>query len=178
MAADASAEHLFAADEAIFQLLEDSLHDAGHTWQDEEVADLKPRRTRDRVRQQHRTLRDHRHAQPRLVQVARRVMGFEQALGLRVHDQQNPEGVGDTLGGDVVMGRTDPTRRKDIVEDTSDLVHGGYDHIGVIRYYPRLTQPYTDLVEPLGEIRQVGVLGAARQDLVADDQDTGGDDPW
>src|SRR5208282_347271 len=40
LAADAAAEHPLAADEAVLQLLEDPLHDAGHAGQDEDIADL------------------------------------------------------------------------------------------------------------------------------------------
>ncbi len=46
--------------------------------------------------------------------------------------------------------------------------------VGVVGDDPRLAQPDADLVEALGEKGQVRVLRAARQDLVADDQDAGG----
>ena len=46
---------------------------------------------------------------------------------------------------------------------------------GIVRDHPRLAQPDADIVQPLGEKGEVGVLRAAGQDLVADDQDAGGD---
>ena len=175
MAADAAAQHLVAADEAVFQLLEDPLHDARHAGQNKDIADLEAGRARDRVGQQRRALGHHRHAQPRLVEMARRVMGFEQPLRLGMHDQRHAKGVGDALRGDVVMGRADAAGREHIIEAAPHLVDGGDDHLGIVRDDPRLAQPDAGLVQPLGEKGEVGVLGAAGQDLVADDQDAGGD---
>src|SRR5271168_1530718 len=49
VAADAAAQHLVAAHEPIFQLLEYALHDARHAGKNIDIADLETRGTRDRV---------------------------------------------------------------------------------------------------------------------------------
>ena len=79
---------LGTANEAVLQLLEDPLHDARHTRQDKDIADLEPRGTRDRVGEKRGALGNHRHPQARLIQMTGRVMGFEQPLRLGMHDQR------------------------------------------------------------------------------------------
>src|SRR4029077_20520321 len=74
------------------------------------------------------------------------------------------------------MSRADPAGGEDVIEGTPHLVDGGYDDAGIVGNHPRFPQPNPDLVQPLREEAEIGVLGASRQDLVADDQDAGGDD--
>jgi len=72
------------------------------------------------------------------------------------------------------MRRTDAAGGEDIVELLPHLVDRRDDRLGDVGNDAHLAQPHADLVEPLGDERQIGVLGAARQDLVADDEETGG----
>ncbi len=75
------------------------------------------------------------------------------------------------------MGRADPAGGEDVIEPPAHLVDRGDDDLGHVGNDPRLAQPDPGLVEPAGKKAQILVLGAARQDLVADDQHAGGDDP-
>ena len=72
------------------------------------------------------------------------------------------------------MGRADPAGRKHVIEFPADFVDGGDDDRRVVGDDPRLAQPDPGLAQPGREESQVRVLGASRQDLVADDQDAGG----
>jgi hypothetical protein len=103
-------------------------------------------------------------------------MGLEQPLRLGVHDQRHPEGIGDRSRGDVVMRRADPAGREDIIETGPHLVDRRYDHADVIGDHPRFAQPDADRGQPPGEEGEIGVRRTPGQDLVTDNQDTGGDD--
>src|SRR5579872_3003079 len=74
------------------------------------------------------------------------------------------------------MRRADAAGREDIIELGPDLVHRRNDLLDDIGNDPRFTQAYPNFVQSFGEKGEVGVLGAARQDLVADDHDAGGHD--
>src|SRR3546814_17480958 len=72
--------------------------------------------------------------------------------------------------GDVVVGRADPSGREDVVVARAQRVHRIDDlslHIG---HDARLAQLDAAQVELGAEIFEVHVMGAAGQDLVADDQ--------
>ena len=85
------------------------------------------------------------------------------------------ERLGDAVGGDVVVGRADAPGGEDVVELGPHLVQGGDDRLLDIGHHPAFHQPHAQLVQLEGQELQVGVLGAAAQDLVADDQQAGGD---
>src|SRR5262249_44991163 len=83
--------------------------------------------------------------------------------------------LGDTVGGNVVVGRTDAAGGEDVVEPGAHLVHGIDDGLLDVGDNPYFHQPDSQLVQFQRQELQVGVLGAAAQDLVADDQQAGGD---
>src|SRR5215472_9322738 len=175
MAADAPAPHLLAAPKAMFELLEDPLHDAWHPGKHENIANLKPWGPRNGIGEQRCPFRDHRHAHPRRVQITRRVVSFEKPLRLWMKVQRHTKSIGNGLCGDVVVGRANSARGKDIVEDPPHRVDRGYYCRRVIRDHPCLPHPDPDLVKPSGEKSEVGVLRAPGKNLIPDDQDTGGD---
>ena len=76
------------------------------------------------------------------------------------------------------MSGADPAGGEDVIEGSPHLVDGGHDDPGIVGDHPRFPQPDADLVQSLREEAEIGVLGAPGQDLVADDQYTGGDDFW
>ena len=86
------------------------------------------------------------------------------------------EGARHILRGDVVMRRADAAGGEEIVELGAQLVDGGDDRVGDVGDDARLAQGHADLVEADGDVVEVGVLRAAGEDLVADDQDGGGND--
>ena len=85
------------------------------------------------------------------------------------------EGLGDAVGGDVVVRRADAAGGEDVVELLAHLVHGGDDRRLDVGDDPAFRDPDAEQAELGGEVLDVGVLGAAAQDLVADDEDAGGD---
>ena len=76
------------------------------------------------------------------------------------------------------MGGTDAAGGQDIVEGGADLVDGVDDDVLDIGDDAGLAHTHTGLAEHGGHVVQVGVLGASRQDLVADDQHAGGVDAF
>ena len=83
----------------------------------------------------------------------------------------HPEGGGDALAGDVVVGRADAAGGEHQVEAGAALVHGLDDGAGDVGDDADLADRQAEGAQALGEETDVGVLGAAREDLVADDQD-------
>ena len=57
-----------------------------------------------------------RHAQARLIQVLLGDVFEQHGAGARVHVDGDTEGLGDGVGGDVVMGRADAAGGEDVVE--------------------------------------------------------------
>src|SRR5690242_15046649 len=108
--------------------------------------------------------------------MARRVVALEQPPSFGMRDKGEAKRIGDALRGDVVMGRADTAGRKDIVKAAPHFVDRGHNDVVVVRNDPRLAQPDPGFAQTLCEKCQIGILRAVRQDLVADDQDTGGDD--
>ena len=102
-------------------------------------------------------------------------MGFEQPARFGMNDERDAKRRRDALGRDVVMRRADAAGRQDVIEFAPDLVDGRDDRRGIVGDDSRLAQPHAGLVETLGEKPQIRVLDAAGEDLVADDQNAGGD---
>ncbi len=115
------------------------------------------------------------HAQPRLVELARLVVAGQQRHRPVVQHQRDAEGLGDAGRGDVVMRRPDAPGGEDIVVARAGLVDG-VDDVGLdIGDDAGLAQADAERRQLLGEEAEIHVLGAAGQDLVADDQDGGRD---
>ena len=73
------------------------------------------------------------------------------------------------------MGRADAAGGEDIVVARAQRVERGDDLVLDVGHDARLAQIDADVGEIFGDIADVAVLGAAGQDLVADDENGGGD---
>ena len=78
------------------------------------------------------------------------------------------------IGGDVVMGGADTAGGDHIVIAGAQGVQRRHDLVEHIGHRPRLGQLHPMGPEIAGDVAQVGVAGATRQDFVADDQHGGG----
>ena len=114
-----------------------------------------------------------RHPLPRLIEFPRPVGGRHSPESFGMDRPFHPKGLRDAFGGDVVVRRPDPAGGEDIGEFSAHLVDRRDDRLRDVRDDPRLAQPDADLVQPRGDIGKVRVLRPAREDLVADDEDTG-----
>src|SRR3546814_4247951 len=72
-------------------------------------------RSRDRIVEQRRARRRVGHAQARVVDLVRGVIGAQPRLSLGMADQRDAERLGDAFGGDVVMGRADAAGGEHVV---------------------------------------------------------------
>src|SRR5262249_43941572 len=95
-------------------------------------------------------------------------------FGMKV--QAHTESLRHAIGGDVVVGRADTAGGKHIGVFHAQPVESLHDRGGVVGDNPHLFQVNADGGEVIGDIADVPVLGAARQDLVADHQHGSGDD--
>ena len=157
--------------------VEHGLHDLGHAGEDEDVLDANAGRARNRVLDQAGVLGRVGHREPRLVdlEAAARVRRQQDLDGLRVADKFLAERLGDRRGGDVVVGRADAARREDVVEGGTARIDGRDDGVLIVGNDAHLFQPDAELVQTAAEKGQIGVLRAARENLVADDDQRGGD---
>ena len=73
------------------------------------------------------------------------------------------------------MGRPDAAGREEIGVAGAQPVHGLDDLLHFVGHHADLFQVDADIGEIFGDIADVLVLGAARQDLVSDDEKGGGD---
>ena len=136
------------------------------------VLHRKARRGGNRIVDQDRPFGNARHAHPRLVELkpAAVVMPRQKIARVVADMKRKAEGGGNRIGGDVVMGRPDPARGEDVVIARPKRVQRSHDGILHVRHDPRLFQ-----VDTLGrklprKVMHVRVAGAARKDLVPDDE--------
>src|SRR5688572_21029758 len=101
-------------------------------------------------------------------------MAQQPVIGLLVDADLDPESLGDGVGGDVVMGGADAAGGDDVIELHPALVDRVDDRVFDIGNDASLAQPHADLVQVHRQERQIGVLGAAGQDFVADHDQAGG----
>ena len=99
--------------------------------------------------------------------------GARHRPGVALHG--HAERLGQRRRGDVVVGRADAAGGEHVVVGGAQLVDGGGDCRLVVGHHAHLAQPHADVLEPPGDIRNVGVARAPREDLVADDDQRGGD---
>ena len=86
------------------------------------------------------------------------------------------ESLGNRIGGNVVMGRANAASGEDIVVAGAQRIHRSDDFALDIRHHPDLAHFDTPIVQRLRQMGEIGILGPARQDLVADDREGGGID--
>src|SRR6185312_4995362 len=90
--------------------------------------------------------------------------------------ERHAEGLGDAVGGDVVVRRTDAAGGEDVSISAAQRVKRGDDRRLVVGDDAHLLQVDADGGAVVGDVADVLVLGPAGQDLVADDQYGGGND--
>ena len=87
------------------------------------------------------------------------------------------ERLGDAFGGNVVVGRADAAGGEHIGVARAQRIYRGDDLRLFVGDDAHFLEIDADAGEIFGDVADVLVLGAARQDLVADHEDGGGDDP-
>src|SRR5262249_33294552 len=93
----------------------------------------------------------------------------------RIDHDRHAKGLGDGVGGDIVMGRPNAAGGEHIGEARAELVHRRDDLRLEIAYDPHLAQEDANSREIAGDIEDIFVLGAPRQDLFTDDDERGSD---
>jgi hypothetical protein len=101
-------------------------------------------------------------------------VGADHRLDVRADDDFNPECVGDTPNGAIVMGRSDAAGGDDHVVLRRARGHLGCDACAVIADDDDPLEVDAELGEEIDEQRCVGVANLGAQDLVADDDRSGG----
>ncbi len=151
-------------------VVEHGLEDRRHAGHDVDVADLEARSDRDRVVDVRRAARHARHAlaRVRVFDAARRVARLQHGIGFCVVLAGHAEGAGNGIGGDVVVGRTDAAGGEDVGVARAQRIDRGDDLVLLVGDDAHLLQVDADRRHDVGEVADVAVLGAARQDLVAD----------
>ena len=96
------------------------------------------------------------------------------AIALGSSPTGTPKARADRIGGDVVVGRPDAAGRDHIIVARPQRVEGRDDFVLDIGDDPRFPNVDADLGQIFGDIAEVAVLRASREDLVADHQDGGG----
>ena len=121
-----------------------------------------------------------RHAHARLVQLAAGLgmRSFRIATASRMMSIGTPNALATHVGGDVVMGRADAAGGEDIGVARAQRIDRRDDRLLVVGDHPHFLQVDADGGEIVGDVADILVLGAARQDLVADDEHRRGDELW
>ena len=173
--ADATAEHRLAAGQLPIERGEHALRDHRHAGHDEDVLPADAGRAGPWVLDQLGTVGRARHAQARVGQLIA-VIGTQDFGRLRVDDDGHTDSRGDRVDGDVVVRRPDATGGENIIACGPHRINRLGDGRHVVGDDAHLLQPDALHVEPLGEIGEVRILRAPRQDLVANDDEGGGID--
>src|SRR5579859_5081338 len=163
-------EDLGPAHQGRLHAVEHRLHDARHARHHIDVSDMKSRRLADRVVDQVRALGDVGHPEPRLVEVLRLDLFQKPFDRAGIALEFDAKGLGDTFGGDVVMGRADAAGGEDVTILGAQGVDGIDDGGLVVGHHAHFLHAHADLAEAGGDILDIDVLGAARQDFVTDHQ--------
>jgi len=148
-------------------------HDGRNAGHDEHIADLEAGGGGDRVVDERGALGHARHAQPPRRHLARAVMRLQQRDDGLVQNHGQAKRFGDRIRGDVVMSRADPAGGEDIAVAGGQRPHRVDDLRFDVAHHPRLGQPDAERGQLHRDMVQIHVLGAAREDFVADDQDGG-----
>src|SRR5262245_3078046 len=93
----------------------------------------------------------------------------------RIDHDRHAKGLGDGVGGDIVMGRPNAAGGEHIGEARAELVHRRDDLRLEIAYDPHLAQGDANSREIAGDIEDIFVLGAPGHDLFTDDDERGSD---
>jgi hypothetical protein len=100
----------------------------------------------------------------------------EQRHRRRIMEAGHAESFGNRIGGDVIMRWADAACGENIVVPRAKRIDRLHDLIFLIRNDADFLQINADRCQDIGQMTDVAVLGAARQDFVADDEHGGCDD--
>ena len=171
------AAHLFGQElgpgpERRQHIVEHGLEDRGNAGHDMHIADDEARRAGDRIVDVAAAHGHARHALAggRELQAALGVMRAEQRQRVRIVIAGDAEGGGHRVGGDVVMGGADAAGGKDIVVAGAERVERLDDPLLVVGDDADFLERDAGGGEHFGEMADVLVLGAAREQFVADRQ--------
>jgi hypothetical protein len=168
--ADRHRDELGAGLEFRRNLVEHRLHDRRHAGHHDHIADPEAGRARHLIGDQFGAVRDARHAQARLVQLAADLghAFFEDFDGARMMMDFDAEGLGNAVGGYVVVRRPDAAGGEDVAIGRAHRVERVDNGVLVVGDDAYFLQVDADGGEIIGDIADVLVLGPAGQDLVAD----------
>ncbi len=150
-------------------IFQHAAHDLGHAGQDKDIADGKARRTLNRVLDQIATNGHPGHATAGGIEL-NAPAGAHHGDNVRMLDQLDPEGGGDGIGGNVIMGGAYTAGGDHIVVAGAQGIEGCDNVFHDIGDGARLSKVDPVDAQIAGNVAQVGILGAARQNLIADDQ--------
>ena len=127
---------------------------------------------RHRIVDQNRPAWDTRHPLARIVERQARagVMGGQQCHRIGAVGDRHTKGRGDGIGRNIVMCWPNPARSEHMVILAPQIVHSTDDCGVVIRHNPGFGQGNARLGQFTGQIMQVGIAGATRQNLISDHQ--------
>src|SRR5208337_1665990 len=91
----------------------------------------------------------------------------------RIDVDRNPERLSDAVGGDVIMGRSDTASREDIGIAVPERIDRIDDRPLLVADHPHFPEIDPERGQIFRDIADVLVLGAARQDFVANHQQGG-----
>ena len=106
------------------------------------------------------------------------VIILEDRARLGMDDHRHAERRGDRVDGDVVVGRADAAGGEQIIVRGAQRVDRLGDPLLDVGHHAHFGQPDALDVQPARDLGDVLVLGAAREDLVADHDQRGGPDAW
>ena len=152
------------------------LHDRWDPRHHDDVADLEAGRQNGRALDQLGAVGDPRHAQPRVVQILLAPALAKPRHHFRMMVDADAERLRHRVRGDVVMGRADAAGGEDVGVAVSQCIEGGDDVGLVVGDDAHLLQVDADIGQIFGDEADILVLGPAGQDLVADHQNSRGDD--
>ncbi len=163
-----------ATGEAGFQVIKHRLHDARDARQHIHILHLESRRGADGIVNQRCPFWGFSHFQAGFIDVFRRIMRAQAALGFRVTDERCAESLGDAGSGNVVMRRADAAGGEDVGVGGAAFIHRVDDGLLDIGDDAGMGHPDAQRVQLARKPAQVFVLRPAGEDLVADDDETGG----
>ena len=160
---DVRGEHLAPRPELRCDGIEHRLHHDRDARHDDHVLQTEAGRDRDLVLDEAGTMRNTRHAQPcrcRLDTATRVILEHERFdLGMMI--DRHAEGLGDTVGRDVVVRRADAAGREDIGVTAAQLVDGVDDLVLEVADDTHLFQADTDHRAVIGDRADILILRAS-----------------
>ena len=152
------------------ETVEHQAHDGWDTGHDMNIADRIAGRDMPVV-DDDRAARHGRHALSCRVEPTFRIVRLHARPYGRLGLPRHAKSRGDAFAGDVVVSRTDAAGGKNMVEAGAHFIDGGDDGVRHVRDNANFPHWNTEFAQTFRKEIDVNVLGAAGQDLIADDDD-------